>query len=176
MCIEAQRVAAMLPLMGNAIAIRAATDADVPAMAAIRAAESESLAYWQERINGYLQGTHNPQQSLPERECWVAVRQGHVVGFVAGHRSRRFECEGELEWINVAPEFRGQGVGKQLMNVMLSWFRQRNMNRICVNVTSENNVARRLYAKCGAVPLKTGWMEWRDLRQPSLFSQPANEN
>lgn len=162
--------------MGNTIVIRAAVDGDVSAMAAIRAREWGSQLYWEDRIRGYLDGTHSPQQALPERACWVAVNGKHVVGFVAGHRTRRFECDGELEWINVAQEFRGQGISGRLMEVMLTWFRQKNINRICVNVSSENTVAWHLYAKNGAVALSAGWMEWRDLRQSALFPPAANES
>jgi GNAT superfamily N-acetyltransferase len=165
----------MLHRMGAPLVIRVADERDIPAMAAIRAREWESLEYWQERLGGYLRGTHNPQQALPERACWVAVDGDHVVGFVAGHRTRRFECDGELQWINVLPEFRGRGVADQLMGVVLSWFRQNEMNRICVNVTSENAGARRLYSKHGAVALKAGWMEWGDLSQVTLFSKSRNE-
>jgi len=154
--------------LGDELVLRTAEDADVPAMAAIRAAESQSQALWEYRIGGYLQGTYSPQQALPERSCWVAVQGGELAGFVAGHRTVRFACDGELQWINVAQEFRGQGISTRLTDVMLSWFRQKNMNRICVNVGVDNTVARHLYARHGAVAMNDGWMEWRDLRQSAL--------
>jgi len=56
------------------------------------------------RISGYLEGGIHPQRALPSRTCYVAVEQSSVVGFVAGHLTRRYGCEGELEWINVIPE------------------------------------------------------------------------
>lgn len=166
----------MLQRMVQEIAIRVASEADIPGMAAIRAREWESQSYWDDRVGGYLRGTRSPQQALAERACLVAVHDGRIVGFVAGHRTRRFGCDGELQWINVLPEYRGQGIAGRLVTIMLSWFGQRNMNRICVNVASENAAARRLYSQYGAVPLSEGWMEWRDLRQSPLFSHLARKS
>lgn len=162
--------------MTDPILIRAAVIGDVIAMASIRARESQTEAFWQDRIGGYVGGTYSPQQALPARTCWVAVQTDQVVGFVAGHRTRRFECDGELQWINIAEDLRGEGIADRLMVAMLAWFHQHNMNRICVNVTAENTAARRLYARHGAVPLRAGWMEWRDLRQSSLAAGAADES
>jgi GNAT superfamily N-acetyltransferase len=162
--------------MGDTIVIRAAVDRDVPAMASIRANDSQSQDFWEDRIRAYLEGTHSPQQALPERACWVAVHGEQVVGFVAGHRTRRFECDGELQWIDVVAGFRGRGVAHRLIALALSWFRSQGMHRICVNVSSENAPARHLYAMNGAIPLSAGWMEWRDLRQSGLVPAAAHEN
>jgi hypothetical protein len=39
---------------------------------------------------------------LTERAAFVAIDDGDLVGFVAGHKTRRLGCDGELQWINVA--------------------------------------------------------------------------
>ena len=165
----------MLRRMGDGIVIRAAAIADVPAIAAIRATGLESQAFWEGRVRGYLEGTHSPRQALPERAVWVALGEDRVIGLVAGHRTCRFECDGELQWIDVAREFRGRGIADRRVGTMLSWFRQRNLYRVCVNVASENAIARNLYAKHGAVPKSAGWMEWRDLRQSTFSTHTANQ-
>ena len=41
--------------------------------------------FWTDRITWYLRGEHSPQQALPERAAFVAVDEGKLVGFVAGH-------------------------------------------------------------------------------------------
>ena len=76
--------------------IRPVVDRDVAAMAAIRARQWESEAFWQSRIERYLRGEHSPQHVLPARAAFVAVEEGAVVGLVSGHRTRRYGCDGEL--------------------------------------------------------------------------------
>ena len=95
--------------------IRTAEPNDVPAMAAIRAQEWETESYWVDRIAGYLSGTHSPQHALAERIAFVAVDDATVVGFVAAHRTSRFGCAAELQWINVSREHRGKRIATQLM-------------------------------------------------------------
>jgi hypothetical protein len=72
-------------------------------MSRIRATEWGAEEYWVNRITGYLDGTHNPQKALPQRVIYVAIQEESVVGFIAGHLTERFHCDGELEWINVVP-------------------------------------------------------------------------
>jgi GNAT superfamily N-acetyltransferase len=143
-------------------------------MAAIRAQQWGDKAFWTDRITWYLRGEHWPQQALPERAAFVAVDDGKLVGFVAGHRTRRFDCDGELQWINVAEERRGQGIADKLMAQIGGWFIEQDALRVCVNVNPENITARRLYARCGARPLNEQWMGWDDARvMGANATQPA---
>ncbi len=146
--------------MPTPIEIRPAHEADIPAMAAIRAEESHTDAFWIDRITRYLSGEHHPQQALPERAAFVAVAEERVVGFSSGHRTRRFGCDGELQWINVAADARGQRIAGRLLDAQLDWFRTRNALRICVNVAPENEPARKLYAAHGAIAMNAHWMLW----------------
>ena len=139
---------------------RLATAADIPAMARIRAAEWESQDYWMQRITGYMNGTLHPQQALPERVQYVAVQDGEVLGFIAGHRTRRFECDGELEWINVAAPQRGSGVATELLRLLAGWFVEQQARRICVD---PDDSAREFYVRHGAVPLNRHWLVWPDI-------------
>jgi hypothetical protein len=47
------------------ITLRLAENADILSMAAIRAKESGTEAFWTDRIGWYLCGEHSPQQALP---------------------------------------------------------------------------------------------------------------
>ncbi len=154
------------------ILIRLVADRDIPAMAAIRALEWETETYWRNRIAGYLAGTQSPQKALPERAGFVAVDDGVIVGFVAGHRTWRHQCDGELEWINVARESRGSGIAGLLLTRMAAWFVEQNAFRICVDVEPKNAAARAFYAKHGAQRLNDYWMVWEDIRP--LAAQPAS--
>ncbi|HEY9127543.1 MAG TPA: GNAT family N-acetyltransferase [Acidobacteriaceae bacterium] len=142
--------------------IRPAEDEDIPAMAHIRSQEWGDLAYWMERITGYKHCRLSPQRALPERAIFVAVEGEYIVGFVAGHRTQRLSCDGELEWINVAAHRRGKGIADRLIERMGVWFLEQNAHRICVNADKDNVIARRVYTRCGAKPLNDHWMVWED--------------
>jgi hypothetical protein len=74
-----------------AITFRSAQVADLRALAAIRAAEWETEAYWTRRIGEYLS-----EEGQQDRTILVAEDGTTLVGFVAGHRTHRFGCDGEL--------------------------------------------------------------------------------
>ena len=95
---------------------------------------------------------------------FVAVVDGAVAGFVAGHRTTRHNCQGELEWINVARQQRGRGIAVRLLATMARWFVEQQALRVCVDVVPQNEPARTLYAQCGAVDLQPNWMVWEDIR------------
>ena len=151
-----------------AITFRPARVADIPALAAIRAAEWETETYWTRRIGAYL-----PQEGQSDRTILVAEDGTALVGFVAGHRTRRYGCDGELEWINVGRESQGRGIGAMLVREIGAWFVQHGARRICVDVEPGNAVARRLYARCGAKPFKPSWMIWEDSRDMTGQGTPV---
>src|SRR5258708_14658169 len=142
---------------------RPAETRDIPAMAVLRSYHWGTAAYWEPRVENYLFGNHSPQQALPQRTAFVVEEDTVVVGFVAGHLTRRYQCDGELEWINVAPDHRGRGIAGSLLVAMANWFKQQKARRVCVDVLPENTLARRLYSAHGAVPLNPHWMVWEDI-------------
>jgi len=148
----------------SAVAIRQADARDVPAMAAIRAEAWESAAYWERRLAKYLAGEIGAREALPEHAMFVAEMEGMTVGLVAGHRTTRHGCHGELEWIHVAWAWRGSGIGGKLLGMMAGWFAERDALRVCVDVEPDNSEARAFYKKYGARDLKPSWMVWEDIR------------
>ncbi len=149
--------------MASAMLYRPSQADDVPAMARIRAREWGDFEYWVTRISGYLEGEIHPQRALPSRACYVAVEQSSVVGFVAGHLTRRYGCEGELEWINVSPERRGAGIAAELLRLLAGWFVEHKALRVCVDVEPSNAVARAFYTRHGAETLNPHWLVWNDI-------------
>ena len=143
--------------------IREATVADVSALAVIRARFWGTEEYWRERITGYLQRTLHPQNALPERVIYLAMIGSDPVGLVAGHRTRRLGCAGELEWIDVVPEHRRLGIAAQLLRCQAEWFVSHHATRVCVDVQPDNTIARSFYTKHGAAPLNPHWMVWNDI-------------
>jgi len=141
------------------VVFRPAQEENLDALAGIRAREWETEAYWKMRIGSYMAVEQSPQQALPPRAVFVAVDDGQVVGFVAGHRTRRYGCDAELQWIDVVPERRGRGIAGQLLAVMAAWFVEQGAFRVCVDAEPGNSVARGLYARYGAERLNDHWMQ-----------------
>ena len=142
---------------------RPVEEADVPRMAAIRAQRSQTEAFWVDRISRYLKGEHHPQHALPARAAFVAILEDQLAGFVAGHLTRRYECGGELEWIDVIEGRRRSGIASELLRHLVAWFAEQKARRICVDVDPANTVARAFYRRQGAGDLSPSWLVWDDI-------------
>ena len=132
-------------------------------MAEVRAGDWGTADYWRDRIRRYMAGELNAREALTGHVCFVAVDGDRVIGLVAGHRTRRFGCDGELEWISVLPEYRNRGVATQLIFRLAEWFGSQGVRRVCVDVDPDNQPARAFYARHGARHLKPHWMAWDDI-------------
>ena len=145
------------------VLVRAATLADIAAIRAAWATTAGEGGGPDERMERYLAGEHHPQHALAPRVMFVALEGGVVSGYVAGHLTRRFGCEGELQWIYVAPHRRRAGIATLLVRRLAAWFAERNAASVCVDVLPENTGARRLYARLGAREMNPHWMVWDDI-------------
>jgi len=134
-------------------------------MAAIRAADWGTEEFWKVRILRYLRQEQHPRQALRPRVAFVCLEDNCVVGFIAGHLTRRFGCGGELQWISIRPQFRGRGIASELLHRLAEWFLKHDALRVCVDVEPSNQIARRFYARHGAEDLKPHWMVWNDIRR-----------
>ncbi len=146
----------------NTVLYREATVQDVSALAKIRGDNLEDEKYWRYRILGYLECTHNPQMALEPRIIYVASVNETIIGFVAGHLTHRYNCEGELQWINVMEEYRRSGIASELVKILTDWFIEQKSYKICVD--PGDDIARHFYEKNGAKPLNEHWMFWKDIR------------
>lgn len=132
---------------------------DIPDLASLRGGGPDLEA----RMLGYLLGSYSPSFALADREVLVAKVENRFAGYVAGHRTTRYDCEGELQWLNVAEQYRGSGMADELMRQMLDWFRSKSIFRVCVNVEPANAAARKVYMRHGATELNEHWLVWKDL-------------
>lgn len=153
---------------------REANPADIPALAKIRAADWGTEEYWTARIVAYLNCQLQPQEALPGRVAFVCERNQGIVGLIAGHLTRRFGCQGELQWLSVRGEFRRQGIASQLLQRLAGWFLAHGAQRICVDVAPDNQAAREFYAGQGARDLKPNWMVWDNIGRSRVVA-PAIE-
>ena len=139
---------------------REGTEADLPIIAGILA-DWQTEEYWNRRVFGYYHQELHPQKALFARVIYVAIASDSIVGFIAGHLTERFGCDGELQWINVVPEFRGVGVATELLHLLAAWFANQNALFICVDPGNEQS--RKFYRRRGAENLNEHWLAWKDI-------------
>ncbi|GEM47889.1 N-acetyltransferase [Deinococcus cellulosilyticus NBRC 106333 = KACC 11606] len=95
--------------------------------------------------NFYQQGQGN---------FWVAVQDGQVVGTISlldiGNN------QGALRKMFVHPDFRGKpfGTAQKLLEVLLSWAREKGMKEVLLGTTAKYLAAHRFYEKNGFVQME----------------------
>ena len=145
------------------IQYRKANRADIPQLSRIRSLEWGTEEYWNLRISGYMNHKLHPQKALRSRILFISADAGKVVGFIAGHLTSRLGCDGELEWINVIPEYRKKGISSELLRILAVWFVEKKALKICVDVDPENSTAQKFYRQHGAKNLNEHWLYWEDI-------------
>jgi GNAT superfamily N-acetyltransferase len=138
-------------------------------MAQCRIGDPE-LAPADPRMAAYFNGEHHPQQALHPRAGFVALDVTAVVGYIAGHLTRRFGYDGEVQYLYVAPDYRRHGIAAALLRLMAAWFDDQNAMRVCVNVNVDSPPAAPFYLSQGASVLNQYWYAWEDIT--SLLSGP----
>jgi ribosomal protein S18 acetylase RimI-like enzyme len=143
--------------------IRRGIEKDIPYLARIRAENSATQEHWMHRITGYLNGIIHPQKAKAERIIFVASLNDNIIGFIAGHLTDRFGCNGELQWVDVLTGHRRSGIASALLQELAAWFITQSCYKICVD--PGNDAARHFYSTNGAADLNEHWMYWADIRQ-----------
>jgi GNAT superfamily N-acetyltransferase len=145
------------------IVIRPAIQLDVDAMVAERTRDEGQQSELRRRMTGYLAGTYSPREALDDRAVFTAEVSGVFAGYIAGHRSTRWGCSGELQWLNVVAEFQSRGVADQLFLALADWYSSAGITSVCVNVGEDNTRARSFYIRHGATRLHEHWMHWMQI-------------
>jgi GNAT superfamily N-acetyltransferase len=84
----------------------------------------------------------------PDKDrIWLAEINDQIIGSIAivGHP----RAETQLRWFLVHPNYRGLGLGKELMKEALQFCKERKYKTIFLWSTNELNAARRLYTHTG---------------------------
>jgi ribosomal-protein-alanine N-acetyltransferase len=76
----------------------------------------------------------------------VAEDEGLVVGFLTG---MMVVDEFHLHNMAVHPDFRGRGIGRELIVAVESMCREKDFRRILLEVREDNEIARHLYLRMG---------------------------
>lgn len=82
-----------------------------------------------------------------EDRIWLAEANGRIIGSIAivGHS----KAGAQLRWFLVHPDYRGLGIGKELLKVALQFCKERRYKTIFLWTTSELMEAAHLYARFG---------------------------
>ena len=82
----------------------------------------------------------------PQRRLWVIEDRGQLQAFLIARFS---EVECELENLVVANQHRHRGLAFQLLQALVATARERNLERVLLEVRESNQAARSLYEKVG---------------------------
>ncbi len=81
---------------------------------------------------------------------FVAEAQGRVVGYITT-RVERETGKGRIPNLAVAPDFRGQGLGRRLIEHALDYFRREGLEYAMIETMAQNEAGQHLYPACGFV-------------------------
>lgn len=92
------------------------------------------------------------RKQLETLATFVAVVNDHDAGTVRGAPHDADPASAYLISMWVTPQFRGCGVGKQLINSVIAWARAAGYSRLLLDVADENHPTVELYARMGFTP------------------------
>jgi GNAT superfamily N-acetyltransferase len=123
-----------------------------------------NFAFWHDRWRRYIRdGAGGRVQKALGDSCMVlAERGGRLVGFAAYHHTRRWHCDAELESMYVSPDCQHQGIGTELLRVIIERLRAEGSSSMCVGYNPRNPY-KRFYWKHGATEINPHWAAWRSL-------------
>src|SRR6185437_4300009 len=120
--------------------LRRATAADIPSVIALER-DVPDLVHWSEQI---YQAAFQP--GAAERHLWVIEDGGQLRAFLMARFSGA-ECE--LENLVVANQHRRRGLASQLLQALIAIARERNLERVLLEVRESKQAARALYEQVG---------------------------
>lgn len=87
-----------------------------------------------------------------EGEIWIVECNGQIVGSIGVVSTDKSTAQ--LRWFLIEPEFRGMGLGRQLMTIALDYCKQKKFSRVFLWTMQGLNVAYHLYSSFGFVPVE----------------------
>ena len=93
---------------------------------------------------------------------FLAKKNGLPVGVVFANICSGIESGGDYIWINeiqISPDFRGLGIGKELLNHVLKWARRNDIKTVIGVAEADNHASRALFSSAGFVIDEINWMK-----------------
>jgi ribosomal protein S18 acetylase RimI-like enzyme len=131
----------------EAVQIRRATVADLPAIAALdeRITQLPKTEYWQDLYDRFAQREKG-------RAIFVAEFQGHVAGFIVGEvRAWEFGSPpcGWIFALNVEPSFREHGVASAMFERITAFFRDSGVAKVRTMLRRDDNLVMSFFRSQG---------------------------
>jgi ribosomal-protein-alanine N-acetyltransferase len=127
------------------MSLREGTAADLDTLLAVQR-ESEDAPQWSEAV--WREMLTRTADDVPLRRCFVAVQGNEVVGFLVMSLVGNLA---EVESLAVAVAARRQGWGAKLCREGMRWAAKKGGAQVELEVRSQNEGARALYAGLGFV-------------------------
>jgi ribosomal-protein-alanine acetyltransferase len=124
--------------------IRPAVEADLSAIMAIEHECFPEDAWSEDNMRFELLAHHT--------EYFVAVRNEQVIGY-AGLSKVPSSDQGDVQTIAVLPAARGEGLGRALMDALITAAKRLHAGEIVLEVRADNPVAQALYVALGFEPV-----------------------
>ena len=126
---------------------------------------------WLSTLFGWMDWLAAPGQGLMPGYVWL--EDGRIVGNVTVRKLSAFGHGWMIGNVAVAPEWRGRGIGRQIMDAAVELVRHNRGEWIALQVRTNNDIARKLYQTLGFVD--TGEMVYLECRNPGDYrtTKPA---
>lgn len=126
----------------RAIRLRAIAESPLAFGSTLPETETRPAAYWDGRARSGAEGIENILLVAEAEQRWVGI----VGGFLEG-AGRRVDIVSM--WVD--PACRGRGAGRDLIEAVLAWAREHQMERAVLWVTESNGPAIALYRRAGFI-------------------------
>jgi GNAT superfamily N-acetyltransferase len=143
MTLEVRRIRADEGLRLRGLRLQALTDAPGAFGSTLAREAAFPDQVWHERAEGGASGVDRATFIAEERDRWVGLATG------LAHDPDDADRGPILVGMFVDPAKRGRGIGVMLVEAVAAWARARADTRLYLWVTSTNDPAIALYAKCG---------------------------
>lgn len=144
--------------MNTRVTIKNATSNELPDVVALweehLAYHAACDAYFAKSPDAALDFLKFLEDQLAELGLFVAEVDGRRVGFILGEIAHRPPCFAErvygmIDDLAVTADWRGQGVGQELLKRMLAWFQEKGIHRIETRVLMSNPLASKFWEQAG---------------------------
>jgi ribosomal protein S18 acetylase RimI-like enzyme len=120
---------------------------------------------WMGTLFGWMDWLASPGQGLMPGYVWLEDSQ--IVGNVTVRKLSAFGHGWMIGNVAVAPEWRGRGIARQMMDAAIELVRHNRGEWIALQVRTDNEIARKLYQTLGFG--ETGEMVYLECRSPGAF-------
>jgi|SRR6266536_2947567 aminoglycoside 6'-N-acetyltransferase len=142
-------------LVGERVTLRLATEADIPALAAIRETP-EVFAWWGA-------GAVADDLASPDDEVFAVLLAGRVVGAIQWYAEDEPDFRHAGIDVYLDPVVHGRGVGTDAVRTLARYLiHERGYHRLVIDPAADNVPAIRCYTKVGFRPVGVMRQYWRN--------------